>query len=155
MDVAKRDWSDKMLAANRARSLAYAPLGRRQFALGNGPSGGRGTPVICPAWWLQAWRRQCSQRGGDGRRQTGQAFLSLGTSGVLFVATDRFRPNPTRLHTPFVIAFPIVGIKLAVLLTAASALDWVVRLTGNSNPEETLAAAQARGLAPWGTVLPP
>jgi xylulokinase len=76
----------------------------------------------------------------------GEAFLSLGTSGVLFVATDRFRPNPNKAAHAFCHCIPNRWHQMAVLLTAASALDWVARLTGKSNPEEVLAAAQARGL---------
>jgi len=40
---------------------------------------------------------------------------------------------------------PIVGIKWPYF-DGGQRARWVVRLTGNSNPEETLAAAQARGL---------
>jgi xylulokinase len=76
----------------------------------------------------------------------GQAFLSLGTSGVLFVTTDRFRPNPNKAAHAFCHCIPNRWHQMAVLLTAASALDWVVRLTGKSNPQELLDAAQARGL---------
>lgn len=83
---------------------------------------------------------------GMGVVKPGEAFLSLGTSGVLFVATDRFRPNPNKAAHAFCHCIPNRWHQMAVLLTAASALDWVARLTGKSNPEEVLAAAQARGL---------
>jgi xylulokinase len=37
---------------------------------------------------------------GIGAVKPGDGFLSLGTSGVLFVVNDRFRPNPGAPFTP-------------------------------------------------------
>lgn len=146
MDVAKRDWSDKMLAAT-GLDRSHMP----RLVEGNSPSGTVRQEV---AELLYLPRVVVAGGGGDnaasavgmGVVKPGQAFLSLGTSGVLFVATDRFRPNPNKAAHAFCHCIPNRWHQMAVLLTAASALDWVVRLTGNSNPEETLAAAQARGL---------
>jgi xylulokinase len=76
----------------------------------------------------------------------GQAFLSLGTSGVLFVVTDRFRPNPDRAAHAFCHCLPNRWHQMSVMLSAASALDWVAQLTGESDLQRLVAAAQARGL---------
>ena len=61
---------------------------------------------------------------GMGIIAPGQAFLSLGTSGVLFAVTDQFRPNPERAAHAFCHAIPGTWHQMAVMLSAASALDW-------------------------------
>jgi xylulokinase len=76
----------------------------------------------------------------------GQAFLSLGTSGVLFVVTDRFRPNPERAAHAFCHAVPGCWHQMAVLLSAASALDWIAQLLGATDLAQLVDSAQARGL---------
>jgi xylulokinase len=48
---------------------------------------------------------------GLGVVSPGQAFLSLGTSGVLFVVTDRFRPNPERAAHAFCHCLPAAGTR--------------------------------------------
>ena len=54
----------------------------------------------------------------------GQAMLSLGTSGVYFVANDAFRPNPHGgLHT-FCHCIPDTWHQMGVILSAANCLDW-------------------------------
>jgi xylulokinase len=146
LDVAKRDWSDEMLAAT-GLDRSYMP----RLVEGSAPSG---TLRQEAAELLQLSRVVVAGGGGDnaasavgmGVVEPGQAFLSLGTSGVLFVVTDRFRPNPDKAAHAFCHCIPGRWHQMAVLLTAASALDWVVRLTGRSDPENLLAAAQARGL---------
>jgi len=76
-----------------------------------------------------------------------QAFLSLGTSGVLFVVTDRFRPNPNRGAHAFCHCLPQRWHQMSVLLSAASALDWAAQLTARSDLPGLVEAARARGLS--------
>ncbi len=83
---------------------------------------------------------------GVGVVAPGQAFLSLGTSGVLFVVTDKFRPNPAKAAHAFCHCLPGMWHQMAVILTAAAAIDWVTQLTGYKNVVETVAAAEKRGL---------
>jgi xylulokinase len=78
---------------------------------------------------------------GAGVVAHGQALLSLGTSGVLFVANDRFLPNPAGAVHAFCHALPGRWHQMAVLLSAASCLDWVTRLGGFSSVPDALAAA--------------
>ncbi|MGD0940218.1 MAG: xylulokinase [Terracidiphilus sp.] len=146
MEVAKRDWSDEMLAAT-GLDRSHMPL----LVEGSAPSGILRQET---ADLLRVPRVVVAGGGGDnaasavgmGVVKPGEAFLSLGTSGVLFVATDRFRPNANKAAHAFCHCIPSRWHQMAVLLTAASALDWVMRLTGRSNLEEVLAAAEARGL---------
>jgi xylulokinase len=84
---------------------------------------------------------------GLGVVSPGEAFLSLGTSGVLFVVTDRFRPNPDRAAHAFCHCIPERWHQMSVMLSAASVLDWVAQLTGKSDLPRLVASAMTRGLA--------
>jgi xylulokinase len=67
---------------------------------------------------------------GAGVIAPGQAFVSLGTSGVYFVADNQYRPNPDGgVHT-FCHALPKTWHQMAVILSAASCVTWVTKLTG-------------------------
>lgn len=74
---------------------------------------------------------------GSGVVREGQAFLSLGTSGVLFAANDAYRPDPaTAVHT-FCHALPGTWHQMGVILAATDALNWLSRLTGQSAAQLT------------------
>lgn len=74
---------------------------------------------------------------GAGVVKDGSAFLSLGTSGVLFAANDAYRPDPaTAVHT-FCHAVPDTWHQMGVILAATDALEWLVRLTGQTAAELT------------------
>ena len=61
----------------------------------------------------------------------GQAFVSLGTSGVLLAATESYAPAPeTSVHT-FCHALPGIWHQMGVILAATDALEWYARLTGS------------------------
>jgi|TARA_Y100000310_G_scaffold274909_2_gene291221 xylulokinase len=67
---------------------------------------------------------------GAGVIQPGDASLSLGTSGVYFVAGDRFQPNPEMALHAFCHAVPNAWHQMSVILSAASCLTWISRATG-------------------------
>jgi len=74
--------------------------------------------------------------------QSGQAFVSLGTSGVLFAACDGFQPDAkTAVHT-FCHALPGMWHQMGVILAATDALNWWAALTGSD------AATLTEGLGP-------
>jgi len=146
LDVGKRDWSDAMLAAT---GLTRANVPR--LVEGSQPSG---TVLASVAHELQLPRVVVAGGGGDNAASAvglgvvapGQAFLSLGTSGVLFVVTDRFRPNPDRAAHAFCHCLPDRWHQMSVMLSAASVLDWVARLTGETDLARMVLAAQRRGI---------
>ncbi len=83
---------------------------------------------------------------GVGVVKAGQAFVSLGTSGVLFAANDGYRPDPaTAVHT-FCHALPGSWHQMGVILAATDALNWFAQLAG------TDAATLTGALGP---LLPP
>jgi xylulokinase len=82
---------------------------------------------------------------GIGVVSDGDALLSLGTSGVIFVATGEFRPNPARAVHAFCHCLPAMWHQMAVHLSAASCIDWGARLTGTDGPAGFLAIAEQAG----------
>lgn len=84
---------------------------------------------------------------GLGVARAGEAFVSLGTSGVLFVAADAYAPAPeTALHS-FCHALPGRWHRMGVILAATDALGWYARLVGRKASELTgeLGALQVPG----------
>ena len=146
LDVGRRDWSDALLGATgltRAQmpSLHEGPeitghlsndLARR-FGL-------KPIPVVAGA------SDNAAGALGAGVVQPGQAMLSLGTSGVFFVATDGFRTNPEQAVHSFCHALPGTWHLMSVMLSAAACLDFTARLTGQTDVGKLLGEAQARGL---------
>jgi xylulokinase len=147
LDVGRREWSDAMLAATDL-SRAHMP----QLVEGSSPSG---TLTADAAAALGIPRVVVAGGGGDnaasavglGVVRPGQAFLSLGTSGVLFVVTDRFRPNPERAAHAFCHCLPGRWHQMSVMLSAASTLDWVAQLVGATDLPRLAAQAEAQGLS--------
>jgi xylulokinase len=146
LDVGKRDWSDRMLVAT-GLTRAHMPTP----AEGNAPTG---TLTREAAEYLGLPRVIVAAGAGDNAASAvgmgvvapGDAFLSLGTSGVLFVVTDRFQPNSDKAAHAFCHCLPDRWHQMSVILSAASTLDWVAKLTGNTDIGALAAAAEARGL---------
>ena len=142
MDVAARGWSEEMLDAT-GLSRSHMP----QLVEGTEPSAKVRQKV---ADELEIPTVVVAGGGGDnaasgigmGVIDPGQAFLSLGTSGVLFVATDRFRPNPEKAAHAFCHCLPRRWHQMSVMLSAASALDWIASVTGTKTQDLIDAAAE-------------
>jgi len=62
---------------------------------------------------------------GTGVISEGDAFLSLGTSGVLFAANGSYRPNPDGAVHTFCHALPEKWHQMGVILAATDALSWL------------------------------
>jgi xylulokinase len=146
LNVGQRDWSDALLAAT-GLTRAHMP----RLVEGTSASG---TVTAAAAEELGLPRVVVAGGAGDNAASAvglgvvlpGQAFLSLGTSGVLFVVTDRFRPNPERAAHAFCHCLPNRWHQMSVMLTAASVIDWVAQLTRESDLPRLVEAARARGL---------
>ncbi|MEW4448974.1 xylulokinase [Qipengyuania sp. JC766] len=145
VDVSKRSWSDKVLAATGLDRDAMPRLNEGPEQTG-----------ILRADVAQQWgmaRVPVMAGGGDnaagaagiGVVGDGDALLSLGTSGVIFVATSEFRPNPARAVHAFCHCVPDMWHQMSVHLSAASCIDWVARLTGSAGPADVFTKAEAAG----------
>jgi len=69
---------------------------------------------------------------GLGAIAPGDAFLSLGTSGVVFRVTDRFAPAPASAVHAFCHALPGLWHQMGVMLSAAASLAWLSGIMATS-----------------------
>jgi len=145
LDVAKRDWSETMLAA-----CGLSPAHMPALYEGSDVTGAL-TAEVAQDWGMA--RVPVVAGGGDNAAGAvgvgvvcpGDAFLSLGTSGVLFLANDGYRPNPAGgVHT-FCHALPNRWHQMSVILSAASCVDWAAKLCGLPDAGALFALTEARG----------
>ncbi len=67
---------------------------------------------------------------GMGTVKAGHAFVSLGTSGVLFAANDAYLPKPESAVHTFCHALPDTWHQMGVILSATDSLNWLSTITG-------------------------
>ena len=143
LDTGKRDWSDSLLSAT---GLSRSQMPR--LVEGSQVSG-KVRPILTTRWGLPAGVVVAGGGGdnaasgvGVGVVRAGDAFVSLGTSGVLFAANDGYQPDPeTAVHT-FCHALPGCWHQMGVILAATDALNWYAGLVGQD------AATLTEGLGP-------
>jgi xylulokinase len=70
-----------------------------------------------------------------GAVKPGAAFLSLGTSGVLFVSNARFMPHDEGAVHAFCHALPDTWHQMGVILSATDSLNWLSRILNRPTPE--------------------
>ena len=148
LDLAAREWSDEVLAAlDLDRALLPATFegpdstGRLTAAAASATGLRAGTPVVAGGG------DQAANAVGVGAIDPGVVALSLGTSGVLFAATDRPIVEPDgRVHA-FCHAVPDRWHLMSVMLSAAGSLRWYRDALA---PGEEFAelVAEADGVAP-------
>jgi xylulokinase len=134
LDVRRRSWSDALLALT---GLTQTHMPR--LVEGSAP-GGFLKPEVAQALGLPAGIVVAGGGGdnaasavGMGAVDAGQGFLSLGTSGVLFVVTPSYQPNAASATHAFCHAVPERWHQMSVMLSAASSLQWVTDLLGAPN----------------------
>jgi len=131
LDTGKRDWSDELLAAT---GLSRAQMPR--LVEGSSVSG-QLRETLAARWGLP---KACVVAGGGGDNaasgvgvgvvRAGEAFVSLGTSGVLFAANDGYQPAPETAVHSFCHALPGAWHQMGVILAATDALNWFGRFVG-------------------------
>ncbi|MET0544448.1 MAG: xylulokinase [Variovorax sp.] len=142
LDVGQRDWSDELLAAT-GLTRAHMP----RLVEGSEVSGTLKARLA--ARWGMGRGVRIAGGGGDnaasavgmGLVAPGQGFVSLGTSGVIFVSGARFVPNPAQAVHAFCHALPGRWHQMSVMLSAASAVGWAARSFGLGDETALLAAA--------------
>ena len=153
-DTGARDWSDDCLAAT-GLTRAHMP----RLVEGSAVSGTL-RAALAARWGLP---KDVVVAGGGGDNaasgvgvgvvKAGDAFVSLGTSGVLFAANDGYQPAPeTAVHT-FCHALPDTWHQMGVILAATDALNWFAGLVGESAASLTGALGDLH--APGKTVFLP
>lgn len=136
LDTGKRDWSDAALAAT---GLTRAAMPR--LVEGNAPAGQLHSELA--QRWGMAQLPILAGGAGDNAAgavglsaiRPGHAFVSLGTSGVLFATTQRFAPYPQAAVHAFCHALPGIWHQMGVTLSAASSLAWWSQIVGRGEAE--------------------
>ena len=154
LDTGARDWSDALLEKSGLSRNNMPDL-----VEGSAPSG-EIREVLATRWGLPHGTVVAGGGGdnaasgiGAGVVEDGTAFLSLGTSGVLFAANDGYRPDPeTAVHT-FCHSLPGTWHQMGVILSATDALNWLAKLIGQNAATLTQNLGPLR--APGGTTFLP
>ncbi len=148
LDVAKRAWSPALLALT---GMTEAQMPR--VVEGSAP-GGFLSASVAAQLGLQSGivvaggaGDNASSAVGMGAVNAGEGFLSLGTSGVLFVVTPQFAPNAQSATHAFCHAVPARWHQMSVMLSAASCLQWARQALGAASEAALEAQAAALDLA--------
>jgi xylulokinase len=126
VDVAARDWSDTLLSATDMERAQMPALYE-----GIDPTG-TVRPELAARWGM-ASRPVIAAGGGDnacgacgtGVIHDGQGTVSLGTSGVLFLATGEPRPSYDHAIETLCHSVPGVWHQMSVILSATSCVNWL------------------------------
>ena len=146
LDVAQRRWSPAMLAACALDEMQMPSLVEGTEISGE-LTPAAGTALGLPAGIPVAGGGGDNACGaiGIGVVRPGQAFLSLGTSGVIFVADAEVHPDPERGVHVFCHCIPSMWHRMAVMLSCASTLSYVSGLVGAAGEGDFLARIEAQG----------
>ncbi len=136
LDVGARDWSDDLLEATGLSRSAMPRL-----VEGSAPSGEL-LPELARAWGIEGTVVVAGGAGdnaaaacGVGVVRPGTAFVSIGTSGVLFVSNAQFSPNTEGAVHAFCHAIPDTWHQMGVILSASDSLEWLARIAGKKAVE--------------------
>jgi xylulokinase len=148
LDNGKRAWSEAALAATH-----LTPAQMPKLVEGSAVSGTLRTD-LAQRWGIAKPPVVAGGAGdnaagavGLGAIHDGDAFLSLGTSGVLWVTTAKFAPNPSSAAHAFCHAIPDTWDQMGVVLSAAASLAWLAGLL-NEGESSLLAALGDKPLRP-------
>jgi xylulokinase len=138
LDVAKRDWSDELLAVT-GLNRSHMP----RLVEGSAPSANL-KPEFVSRWGMSGDVVIAGGAGdnaaaacGIGAIRPGEGFVSLGTSGVLFVSNAKFSPDPATAVHAFCHAVPNTWHQMGVILSAAGALEWLAEVFATSAADLT------------------
>ncbi|MEX3009825.1 xylulokinase [Hoeflea sp. TYP-13] len=154
LDVGERSWSSELLAASDMEPRQMPRLvegsqvsGGLRATLANELGMEPGTVVAGGAG------DNAATAIGMGTVGEGAAFVSLGTSGVLFAANNAYRPNPESAVHTFCHAVPDSWHQMGVILSATDTLNWFAVITSQSAAALTAELGDALH-APQGVFLP-
>ncbi|MFU0507008.1 xylulokinase [Pseudaminobacter sp. NGMCC 1.201702] len=138
LDVANRRWSAELLAATgldqqHMPSLVEGtqPAGRLRKQLAE--EWGLGDDIVVAGGAGDNAASAC----GMGVVLPGHAFVSLGTSGVLFAANGSYLPDPESAVHTFCHALPDTWHQMGVILSATDSLNWLADIAGKEPSELT------------------
>ncbi|MBY5569884.1 xylulokinase [Rhizobium leguminosarum] len=138
LDTGKRAWSSELLAATNLSEEQMPALveGTEQA--------GKLRSELAAQWGISGDVVVAGGAGdnaasacGMGTVSDGAAFVSLGTSGVLFAANGSYLPKPESAVHAFCHALPSTWHQMGVILSATDALNWHSGVTGKSAADLT------------------
>lgn len=138
LDTGKRHWSSELLAATGLDEKQMPTLveGTQQA--------GKLRSELASRWGIAGDAVVAGGAGdnaasacGMGTVSHGAAFVSLGTSGVLFAANGSYLPKPESAVHAFCHALPNTWHQMGVILSATDALNWHSHVTGKSAADLT------------------
>jgi len=140
LDVAKRAWSDECLAAcgltqQHMPELFEGSQASSSLSINTAQQINLPTSVVIAGG---GGDNACAAVG-IGAVADSQAFISLGTSGVYFVANDKYSPNPSRGVHAFCHALPDTWHQMGVILAATDSLNWLSKVFDTSPAKLTQA----------------
>ncbi|MBC7284193.1 xylulokinase [Hoeflea sp.] len=130
LDVGKRAWDDGLLSAtglDRSHMPALVEGTERAGALRPDVAFELGLPAGIPV--AGGAGDNAASACGMGTVGDNHAFASLGTSGVLFAANNRYLPNPDSAVHAFCHALPQTWHQMGVILSATDSLNWLSGVT--------------------------
>ncbi len=131
LDVGRREWSDAALAATGMRRDQMPRLVEGDAVSGTlSPELAKRWGFIRPPVIAGGAGDNAAGAVGLGAVHAGDAFVSLGTSGVLWATTPAFAPAPQRAVHAFCHAVPGTWHQMGVLLSAAASLAWWSSVSG-------------------------
>ncbi|SEH82109.1 xylulokinase [Rhizobium tibeticum] len=138
LDTGKRKWSSELLAVTGLdeKQMPHLIEGTEQ--------GGTLRSELAGKWGMLESVVVAGGAGdnaasacGMGTVSDGAAFVSLGTSGVLFAANAAYLPKPESAVHAFCHALPDTWHQMGVILSATDALNWHSGVTGKSAADLT------------------
>jgi len=138
LDTGKRKWSSELLAATNLDEKQMPTLVEGTEVAGKlrgelASKWGIGGDVVVAGGAGDNAASAC----GMGTVSHGAAFVSLGTSGVLFAANGFYLPKPESAVHAFCHALPNTWHQMGVILSATDALNWHSHVTSKSAAELT------------------
>ncbi|NGO62127.1 xylulokinase [Rhizobium daejeonense] len=138
LDTGARKWSSELLEAtglseSQMPSLVEGTEAGGTLRAGLASDWGMGSGVVVAGGAGDNAASAC----GMGTVSEGQAFVSLGTSGVLFAANGSYLPKPESAVHAFCHALPGTWHQMGVILSATDALNWHAGVTGKGAGELT------------------
>ncbi|MEO1494853.1 MAG: xylulokinase [Pseudomonadota bacterium] len=142
LDQAQRSWSDLLCQAS-ATDPVWLPALRdgTEFA-GTLAKSAAAALDLPPGVPIAAGGGDAATGAvGIGAVRHGASFLSLGTSGQLFVATDSYRPNPEQMVHAYCHTVPDMWFQMAAMLNGARPMQWFADISGKALPDLLAEAA--------------
>jgi xylulokinase len=144
LDLASRQWSEELLAATQLTADAMPRLVASDAICGvltPQAADALGLPRETPV--AAGGSDNACGAAGVGIVDDGDALLSLGTSGVIFVADAQPRPDPERAVHAFCHCVAARWHRMSVMLACGSTLAAAARITGVADEAALVAEVQA------------